>query len=871
MVEQRQLGDFVLDRKVGQGGMGEVYLAHQVSLDRRVAVKVLPRSLASQENFIERFQREAKAAANLIHPNVIQIYSIGVEQGTPYFAMEFVEGEDLSDRLKRVKRLSYEDSVDVVSGVANALACAFEKNIVHRDIKPSNIMLDKNDVVKVMDFGLAKATQGSDQLNLTQSGLIMGTPNYMSPEQAKGESLDCRSDIYSLGVVFYELITGRLPFIADTPAALIYKHAYEEPEQPTTVNRDVPPFLAEISTRMMAKDPNQRYQNPKALLLDLNEFRRNVQYYLKGGKRRQPVVTGDTVRTGDHTMPVRSPASEAGMSASSFKDAETMAETRHAEGGRGGGVSTQDLSQAGTAGGRRSPLVWVVIVGVVAAGGWLAWPRIQPMLAGAGAAGSPTGTGAGVSSGIGVVAKGNGVLDLAALGKRLPTGVKVFLQQGADRKELPFADLEVPIDRYVLIFQRRGFRDVTRDVSVTAAGTDPPLLEMDFAFEATAELQRLFTKAESELEQRRYGKAVELLETIDTEAPDFPGLDVLLAEARKRYAELEESFREGQRLITERAWGRAIEVLRKLPDSYENHFQALQLISTAEAKQTTVGNLRNSFDGQFAEGEFKAARLTLEQLEVVLPPGSPDVAARAGRVERAEKLYTDAAGEYENEQLREAKKYLESLLEICPNHQEGRRMLAEVRDKLRAIMGEAEKLAEAIEAAEAALAASDPQRALSAAEDAMRAAPDDPTAKGILERVRLAVARGEIEASFSALDRFFRERKLFNILEAVDPAETQVRAALEKDLERFFAEAIVVAQASHEELELSLVGDAEPPAAQVECVWRLELRFPLAKGAEPPARGEVTRLTVRQRVGMRRSGTGWLFTSFEQLGKANVE
>ena len=122
MAEQRQLGDFVLDKKVGQGGMGEVYLAHQVSLDRRVAVKVLPRSLASQENFIERFQREAKAAANLIHPNVIQIYSIGVEQGTPYFAMEFVEGEDLSDRLKRVKRLSYEDSVDVVSGVANALA-----------------------------------------------------------------------------------------------------------------------------------------------------------------------------------------------------------------------------------------------------------------------------------------------------------------------------------------------------------------------------------------------------------------------------------------------------------------------------------------------------------------------------------------------------------------------------------------------------------------------------------------------------------------------------------------------------------------------------------------------------------------------------
>ncbi|RME71064.1 MAG: serine/threonine protein kinase, partial [Planctomycetota bacterium] len=832
MAELRQLGDFVLERKIGQGGMGEVYLAHQVSLDRTVAVKVLPRSLASQENFIERFQREAKAAANLIHPNVIQIYSIGVEQGTPYFAMEYVEGEDLAQRLKRQGRLGYEEAVDIVAGVANALACAYEKNIVHRDIKPSNIMIDKNGVVKVMDFGLAKATHGQEGLNLTQSGMIMGTPNYMSPEQARGEPLDCRSDIYSLGVVFYELLAGRLPFVADTPAALIYKHAYEDPPPIEQINPDVPPFLAEIVTRMLAKDPAARYQNPKALLLDLNEFRRNANYYLRGGRRRLPVVDGAPVTEPDRTAPMAA-SPGAGVSTTRFKDADTMAETRHDE--PQGGESTQDLPAGG--GGRRLVLV-LVLLGALGGVAWWGWPRIAPLLHGSGAGGSGEGGSA--------ARAGEGVLDLASLGRRLPAGVKVFLQQGIDRKELPFSDLRLPVGRYVLIFQRRGFRDITRDVQVTEKGTVPPLGQMEFRFEPTAELQRLFARAQRALEQRRYGKAVELLETIDQEAPDYPGLSVLLSEARKRYAELDTTFKKGQRLILERRWQEAIDTLKRLPDSYEKHFEALQLASAAEAKLSTLANLRKGFEDQLAEGEFRAAGLTLDQMAELLPEHTDELARARQRLATAQKLYADAVGEYENAQLSEARRLLEKLLEIAPRHAEARRLLAEVRNRLAALQGEAAQREAALTAAREALRAGDPVAALEAAERARRLAPEDAEVRAVWREARTARAKAEIADALAQLDRSLQQRKAYNVLERVDPAASELRARLERQLERWFAEPIVLAQAEHTDLSVELPDEGPADRARVECEWRLELRFPAVADAQPPVRGVRTRLRLRQ-------------------------
>ncbi|MCW8141948.1 MAG: serine/threonine protein kinase, partial [Planctomycetota bacterium] len=293
---RRRLGDFELERKVGQGGMGEVWLARQISLDRPVAVKVLPRSLANQDNFIERFQREAKAAASLVHPNVLQIYSFGVSEGTPYFAMEFVEGEDLQQRMRRGGGLDWAEMARIMIGVGSALAAAHDKGLIHRDIKPSNIMIDRPGQVKVMDFGLAKATTGGNK-SLTSAGLIMGTPNYLSPEQGRGDPLDGRSDLYSLGVVLYELLTGQLPFRADTPAGLIFKHVYEPPPPPGELNPEAPPFLVEICLKLLEKDPDDRYASAHEFLADMTEFFDNADHYKGGGQRRAGAGAEDQQRT----------------------------------------------------------------------------------------------------------------------------------------------------------------------------------------------------------------------------------------------------------------------------------------------------------------------------------------------------------------------------------------------------------------------------------------------------------------------------------------------------------------------------------------------------------------------------------------------
>jgi predicted Ser/Thr protein kinase len=278
-----RLGDFQLEDKIGQGGMGEVYRGRQVSLDRPVAIKLLPPSFAKKAQFLERFKREARAAANLLHPNVLQVYAYGVEEGKAYIAMEFIEGEDLSDVLKKGS-LPLDRAVQIMKESALALAAAGDKGIVHRDIKPSNIMLDAQGNVKVMDFGLAKASEGDS--GLTEAGLVVGTPKYISPEQGKGDKLDSRSDIYSLGVTFFEVLAGQPPFSAENSTSLIYKHVFESPPSLRSLNPDVPPFIEDVVLRMLAKKPDERYANGHELVRDLEEFQRHKDDYVASGRRR---------------------------------------------------------------------------------------------------------------------------------------------------------------------------------------------------------------------------------------------------------------------------------------------------------------------------------------------------------------------------------------------------------------------------------------------------------------------------------------------------------------------------------------------------------------------------------------------------------
>jgi len=258
------LGEFEIVELLGRGGMGAVYKARQASLDRLVAIKVLPQSLASDESFVERFDREARAAAAVRHPNIIEIHAIGEDRGYQYIAMEFIEGDTLSDILKREGRLQAGRALEIMRQVASALAEAHECGILHRDIKPSNILIDAKGRVKVADFGLAKH-EGVD-VSVTVSGQALGTPLYMPPEAARGERFDARSDLYSLGATFYHALAGRPPFQADTPALLIVKHLEGRVPPLQDLALDCPTALCRAIHRLLRKNPAERYESADKLL-----------------------------------------------------------------------------------------------------------------------------------------------------------------------------------------------------------------------------------------------------------------------------------------------------------------------------------------------------------------------------------------------------------------------------------------------------------------------------------------------------------------------------------------------------------------------------------------------------------------------------
>ena len=259
--DTNRFGDYYVDALIGEGGMGKVYRARQVKLDRWVALKVLPRA-RENKTFVERFYREARSAAKLVHPNIIQIYTVEDLDGIPFYAMEYIEGGDLEHILKMPEQYTHDETMETIRSVAKALLLASEHGIVHRDIKPANIMITKSGLVKVMDFGLAKGIDNS----MTQAGLIVGTPSYMSPEQGAGKPVDGRSDMYSLGCVLYECLAGQAPYQADNVAALIYKHMYENPPPPSTFRPAINMEMEKVCAKMMAKNVADRYQNPRELL-----------------------------------------------------------------------------------------------------------------------------------------------------------------------------------------------------------------------------------------------------------------------------------------------------------------------------------------------------------------------------------------------------------------------------------------------------------------------------------------------------------------------------------------------------------------------------------------------------------------------------
>jgi len=298
---KKQIGKYRLLKELGRGGMGEVYLAKDTEIGEKIALKILPPELTRSPQYVERFRREASAVSRLDHPHIIKVYEVGEDEGMHFIAMEYLGGAPLSSLIQKRGSLPIPEAAKIIIDVAEALDFAHSSGVIHRDIKPDNILSDEKGEFKVMDFGIARMEEGTQ---LTVTGTIMGTPEYMSPEQASGRKVDQRTDIYSLGIVFYELLTGKVPFHAETALEVIQMHIARAPESPRAHNPEIPGNVAAIIDKMVEKNPADRYASFRHMINALaravpkaaTASPRAVAGPVKPGKARPEDKAGPRVR-----------------------------------------------------------------------------------------------------------------------------------------------------------------------------------------------------------------------------------------------------------------------------------------------------------------------------------------------------------------------------------------------------------------------------------------------------------------------------------------------------------------------------------------------------------------------------------------------
>jgi len=348
-------GRYEVGELIGRGGMAEVHIGHDTRLGRTVAIKVLRSDLARDPSFLARFRREAQSAAALNHPAIVAVYDTGEDTHTdtqgasvhvPFIVMEYVEGHTVRDILQDGAAVPIEEAIEITAGVLSALEYSHQAGIVHRDIKPANVMITPTGAVKVMDFGIARAVADS-AATMTQTHAVIGTAQYLSPEQARGETVDARSDLYSTGCLLFELLTGRPPFIGDSPVAVAYQHVGQAPQRPSELASDVPEVLDRIVLKSLAKDRDARYSTAA-------EFRADLETALRGGDVTAPLI-GAAAAGAAATQVMGQPASTQVMDPASTSQWGTTG----VQGANGGEPDDEKKSRKG--------LMWALIaIGAVA-------------------------------------------------------------------------------------------------------------------------------------------------------------------------------------------------------------------------------------------------------------------------------------------------------------------------------------------------------------------------------------------------------------------------------------------------------------------------------------------------------------------------
>ncbi|MDU4937290.1 MAG: Stk1 family PASTA domain-containing Ser/Thr kinase [Clostridium sp.] len=295
---------YEIEEKIGEGGMSIVYKARCNKLNRYVAVKVLKKEMSDNEDIVNKFKREATAIAALSDNNIVNILDVGSQDDINYIVMEYVKGKTLKELIKQFGKLNYETAITIAIQIAKALECAHKNNIIHRDVKPQNILVTEEGLIKVTDFGIAKSTSSA---TLTNTTTIMGSAHYFSPEQAKGTLVDNRTDLYSLGVVLYEMVTGKVPFEADSPVTIALKHIQEEVVPPKQINSKIPESLNKLIIKAMEKDPGMRYQNARDIINDLQKIKEDpnavINNVVENEENEHTIIMG-SVNSPDNTKSV---------------------------------------------------------------------------------------------------------------------------------------------------------------------------------------------------------------------------------------------------------------------------------------------------------------------------------------------------------------------------------------------------------------------------------------------------------------------------------------------------------------------------------------------------------------------------------------